>query len=148
VLALTIDDLLGAIGLSVSERLAWYQKQTNARAADIGAEYRKRKDVLRRALSDPNTFVVEARCGGEIIELLNERRSVLMRAGSRITELREKQLLSRPVDELCSSFVHLHLNRLATSNALAEYQILGLLQRTRESLRNAPSEKVKRVSRV
>lgn len=142
-LAISIDNLLAGLGLTEPERLVWYQSQTNARTAEIGAEYRKRKDTLRRAIGDPDAFVSGLPCGNEVMEILRRRHAALGQVGRRIAALKDDQLLSRTMSELCSSFVHLHLNRLATSNSLGETQILGLLQRTRESLRSAPVKKGK-----
>ncbi len=142
-LVLTIDDLLSGLGLSEAQRLDWYKTQTNARTSDIGTEFRKRKEILRAALSDPASFLSESRGGSEIIETLTARRGALSEVGRQLSALKQDGLLSRSLDELCGSFVHLHLNRLATSQSPAEHHILGLLQRVRESLRSASQGKAR-----
>jgi thiopeptide-type bacteriocin biosynthesis protein len=140
---LTIDDLLDALGLSETDRLAWYKKQTNARTSDVGTEFRKRKEILRAALNDPASFLSQLPCGREVIETLAGRRSALSRIGQQLTALKQDGVLSRSLDELCASFVHLHLNRLATTQSPTEHHVLGLLQRVRESLRSASAAKPK-----
>jgi len=140
-LVLSIDDLLTSIGLTEEERTAWYGKQINARGREIGDAYRKRKDNLRRAVGSATAFLSEFDFGSEVIDVLAERHDAMAAVGRQLRELPEDQAISRPMDDLCSSFVHLHLNRLASGDALPEHQILGLLQRTRESLRNAPIKK-------
>ena len=45
-------------------------------------------------------------------------------------------MLQRPIDEICVSYVHLHLNRLGA--AALEGKILNFLRRTCESLSKAP----------
>lgn len=137
-LALSIDHLLASIGLSEDERTVWYGKQTNARGSDIGEAYRKRKDNLRKAVGDPDAFLSEFAFGAELSEILAERRRASAAAGLHLRQLQDEHRLSQPIDDLCSSFVHLQFNRLSSGDGPSEHHVLGLLQRTRQSLRNAP----------
>jgi lantibiotic biosynthesis protein len=41
-------------------------------------------------------------------------------------------------DEVLASFTHMHCNRLLGLDRAAERRVLGLLERTRESLARAP----------
>jgi thiopeptide-type bacteriocin biosynthesis protein len=113
----------------------------NARNSDIGDAFRVHKNNLRRAVGAPHEFLSEFSFGGEIADLLAERRSAITPIGQRLRELQEQRSLTRPMNDLCSSFVHLHLNRIVWGEAVSEHHILGLLRRTRESLRNAPIKK-------
>ena len=137
-LALSVDDLLAGVGLTEDERTAFYAEQTSGIGGNPGDLYRKQKTVLRAAIGDLDAFLSEFPLGDEIGRILAERRSAIRPVGQRLRELRDAGAVSWPLKDLCSSFVHLHLNRLASGEAASEYQILGLLQRTRESLRKAP----------
>jgi len=137
-LALSIDDLLGAIGLEAAERLRWYRGQTNARGADIGAEFRQRKNVLRSVLGQPQQFLAGFAGGSAIASILAQRQETLVPVAERLRELAEQRILTQPLDALCASFVHLHLNRMSSPGSPSEQRILSLLLRTRESLAKAP----------
>jgi thiopeptide-type bacteriocin biosynthesis protein len=130
-LALSIDSLLSAIGFEEAERLRWYRSQTNARGADIGAEFRQRKNVLRSVLAGfPG--------GSEIAGALAERQEAIAPVAQRLREIAGQEILRRPLDALCASFVHLHHNRMSSPGSPSEQRILSLLLRTRESLAKAP----------
>jgi thiopeptide-type bacteriocin biosynthesis protein len=137
-LALGIDDLLGAMGFEEADRLRWYSGQTNARAAEIGAEFRQRKNVLRPVLGEARQFLAGLPGGSAISAILAQRREALAPVAARLRSLAAQQVLSQPLDALCASFVHLHLNRMASAGAPSEQRILSLLLRTRESLAKAP----------
>jgi thiopeptide-type bacteriocin biosynthesis protein len=137
-LALSIDDLLNAIGFDNAERLRWYRGQTNARGADIGAEFRQRKNVFRSVLGQPQQFLAGFPGGSAIASVLAQRQEALVPVARRLRELAKQKILRLPLDALCGSFVHLHLNRMTTLGSPSEQRILGLLLRTRESLAKAP----------
>jgi lantibiotic biosynthesis protein len=137
-LALSIDGLLSAIGFDEAERLRWYRSQTNARAADIGAEFRQRKNVLRSVLGQPQQFLASFPGGSEIASILARRQAALAPVAQRLRELAAQEILRRPLDALCASFVHLHVNRMSSPGSPAEQRMLSLLLRTRESLAKAP----------
>jgi thiopeptide-type bacteriocin biosynthesis protein len=136
--ALSIDDLLHAIGFDEAQRLRWYRGQTNARGADIGAEFRQRKNVLRSVLGQPQQFLAGFPGGDAIGEILAQRREALLPVAQRLRKLAQQKLLTLPLETLCASFVHLHLNRLSSPGWPSEQRILSLLLRTRESLAKAP----------
>lgn len=140
-LALSIDDLLAALGLTEDVRATWYGRQVNARSPDIGDAYRKHKEKLRSAVGTPERFLSEFSFGDEIADALAERRRRITEVAKQLQRLQEEHSLSQSIEDLCTSFVHLHLNRLASPEAPSEPRILGLLQRTRESLRNAPLQR-------
>jgi thiopeptide-type bacteriocin biosynthesis protein len=137
-LALSVDGLLGAIGFDEAERLRWYRSQTDARSAEIGAEFRQRKNVLRSVLGQPQQFLAGFPGGSAIASILAQRREELAPVGQRLRELAEQKLLTQPLEGLCASYVHLHLNRMSSSGSFSELRILSLLLRTRESLAKAP----------
>ena len=134
-LAFTIDDLLAGLGLDEAERLRWCRSQTTTGGPDTGSEYREKKTVLRALIGQPQQFLAGRPGGSETLAALAARREVLARIG---VQLRALPDLTRPLDVLCASFVHLHLNRMAALETGAEQRILSLLLRTRESLAKAP----------
>jgi thiopeptide-type bacteriocin biosynthesis protein len=126
--ALSIDDLLDALGLSAEERLAVY-----AAAAPLskpgGAEYRLRRGDLRRLLGGrrPDDAVTRA---------LAARRAALAPVAPALRSLEREGRLGRPLPDVCRAFVHLHANRLGVG--AGEHVVLELLRRTREGLLRAP----------
>jgi thiopeptide-type bacteriocin biosynthesis protein len=138
-LALSVDGLLGAIGLDEPERLKWYRGQTDARSAEIGAEFRQRKNVLRSVLGQPQQFLAGLPGGGAIASILAQRHEELAPVARRLQELAGQNLLSHPLHALCASYVHLHLNRMSSPGWPSEQRVLSLLLRTRESLAKAPA---------
>ena len=137
-LALSIDDLLGAIGLSEPERLSWHRTQTDARSRGAGDEFRRRKNALRSVLGHSQKFL-EAFSGGAIAAVLRESREGLTPVAQRLRELANRQILTQSLDTLCASFIHLHFDRMLAPGLLGEYDTLNLLLRTRESLEKAPA---------
>jgi thiopeptide-type bacteriocin biosynthesis protein len=137
-LALSIDSILSAIGFDEAERLRWYRGRTNARGADIGAEFRERKNVLRSVLGQPQQFLAGFPGGSVIASVLDQRQEALVPVAQRLRELAGQNILGQTLDVLCASFVHLHVNRLSSPGSPSEQRILSLLLRTRESLAKAP----------
>jgi thiopeptide-type bacteriocin biosynthesis protein len=132
--AVSIDQLLGGLGLDEADRLRWYRDQTTA-GPDTGAEYRQRKNVLRSLLGRP---ISEDLGADRLVRVFETAQTALIPIGQRFRELARRGDLKQSLDTLCSSFVHLHVNRLAGVDALPEQRILGLLVRTREGLAKAP----------
>ena len=116
--------------------------RTNARGADIGAEFRQRKNILRSLLGQPQQFLGfpgGALPGTTLIgSALARRRKTLAPLADRLRELAGQNILTRPVDALCAAYVHLHVNRMSSPGSPSEERILSLLLRTRESLAKAP----------
>lgn len=118
--------------------MKWLAGRTNARAAEIGADYRKSKTGLRAAVGDPAGFLASIEGGALLAEHLAARRTALAPVAQSLRRLAEEGRLTQSQDKLWGSFVHLHLNRLASGAAASEHRILSLLLRTRESLKQAP----------
>ncbi len=137
-LALSVDNLLGAIGLDETERLKWYVSQTGARSAEIGAEFRQRKNVLRSVLGHSQQFLAGFQGGSAIADILAQRHEEVAPVARRLRELAAQKLLHQPLNALCASYVHLHLNRMSSPGWPSEQRVLSLLLRTRESLSKAP----------
>jgi thiopeptide-type bacteriocin biosynthesis protein len=128
---LTIDDLLGALGLDAGARLQWYREVVTVRH-ESGDEYRVRSDELRRLLGDPDVAPLVLR------QVLAMRRAAIVPLAAELDALAAGGRLTRPKAELCRSFVHLHCNRLLGSGPPFEPRLLGLLLRSREGLERAP----------
>jgi thiopeptide-type bacteriocin biosynthesis protein len=139
---LSIDDLLAGLGAGEAERTEWYLKRAGPHSA-TGEEYRKRKDLLRSLLGDPEA--IRSQPGGDAAaRALAARRRDFEAAGRRLDDLKAAGLLFQPKVQLFGSYVHLHCNRLLGVDRLAEEQALGLLARTRKGLSQAPLSLVMR----
>jgi thiopeptide-type bacteriocin biosynthesis protein len=121
------DDLLDSLGLDPRQRLAWYARVADRRAA--GPEHRRRKAALRPLLADPR-HLASLPGGQDALGLLAERRAALAPVAERLAGL--------ALEDLAASFAHLHGNRLLGTDPGAERLVLGLLLRGRESLDRAP----------
>jgi len=137
-LALSIDELLESLGFDEAGRLRWYRGQTTGGGPEAGADYRQRKSVLRALLGQPAESLAKDPAGAEIAAAFARRRSAMLPIGRRLRELAEQGTLDQSIDDLCRSFVHLHINRMAGAGGPAEQRTLALLLRTRESLEKAP----------
>lgn len=136
-LAISIDDLLAGLGMNEEERRRWYREQAKLSGAQAGADYRERKAVLRSLLGTPESLASESG-GAEIAIVLKDRRAALVPAAANLRQLHDRGELSLSLNELCASFVHLHVNRLGGLAVLPEQRILSLLLRTRDGLHKSP----------
>jgi thiopeptide-type bacteriocin biosynthesis protein len=135
-LAASVDDLLEAIGLNESERLDWYKAQASAAGREVGDDYRRLKSGLRTAVGDRERWLAERPHGAVVSQALAARRRDLADVSLTLRQLEADRRLSKPLDALAVSYVHLHLNRLGASGS--ERTLLGMLLRTREGLARAP----------
>ena len=127
---LSVDALLDGLGLDPDRRRAWYNTWTsNTRLS--GTEYRARKEQLRRLLSpgaeghtdNPQlrgVFTAQARQLGPL--------------GRQLEEMAANGAMTRDIDAVLASLVHMHLNRYACPGAPSDAVVLGLLARTTEGL--------------
>src|SRR5262249_35969862 len=100
-------------------------------------EYRRRKETLRGLISDPEQ--IRSQPGGDALtRVLADRRNELGTIARRLNVLAASGELSQQKSVLCRSYVHLHCNRLMAGDWSAEGQVLGLLERTRYGLIQAP----------
>jgi thiopeptide-type bacteriocin biosynthesis protein len=136
--AVSIDDLLGGIGLGEDDRLGWYRTQAAPGRAEAGSEYRQRKPVLRRFLGEREALANEPG-GAEIAGLFQGRRAALTSVADHLRQLADRGELGQSIDTLCASFVHLHVNRMGGLDPPSEQRVLSLLLRTREGLQKAPA---------
>ena len=133
---LSIDELLTGLGSSEAERLDWYRERVSSRIV-AGDEYRRRKNMLRGLLGDPEQ--IRSQPGGDALaRVLAARRNELEKIGRRLDALTAAGELFQPKSVLFRSYVHLHCNRLLAGDQSAEERVLGLLARTRYGLNQAP----------
>jgi thiopeptide-type bacteriocin biosynthesis protein len=138
---LTVDDLLGGLGLDAASRAQWCREGLTNRH-ESGSEYRQRKVRLRSLLSrrsEPSGAVTGDVTGDmpgseTIWTILEARRSVAAEVAGRLRHLENVGQLAHRPDALYRSYVHLHLNRLLPYGSNLEQRVLGLLLRTREGL--------------
>ena len=133
---LSIDNLLAGLGLSEAERLAWYRARLPSKSTS-GEEYRRRQADLRALLGDPG-HLRQQPGGDALARILAMRGHELTSHAQQLSELTDAGQLSQPVSALVRSYVHLHCNRLLGPDRPAEDQVIGLLQRTRYGLSQAP----------
>jgi hypothetical protein len=70
--------------------------------------------------------------------VLTARRNELETIGWQLDALTAVGELLQPKSELFRSYVHLHCNRLLAGDRSAEERVLGLLERARYGLKQAP----------
>jgi thiopeptide-type bacteriocin biosynthesis protein len=129
----TVDDLVHGLGLTTEEQDELYRHGIADRR-EAAKEYRTQQRILRSLLGDPG-WLASQPGGAKIAEILTHRRHRVQDIAARY------DALATPVRtkvELARSFVHMHANRLLGCGQPPEQRVLGLLQRTRESLRRAP----------
>jgi thiopeptide-type bacteriocin biosynthesis protein len=129
---LSVDAILGGLGLAREERAEWCRRQVPSPAAS-GSDYRDFKGELRPLLADSgprrrsaDDVVREAVCGS--------LRSAANTLAVALGEAERSGRLSRPAGELWPSLVHLHLNRLGGPDRSFEHRVLGLLWRLQHGL--------------
>jgi thiopeptide-type bacteriocin biosynthesis protein len=134
---LSVDALLGALGLGAPERLQWCRAVVGA-GHHSGDDYRARRQVLRRLLGDPAACRAEPD-GDALAGILAARATALAPVAARLRDLATRGRLDAPLQRLCESYVHMHCNRLLGEGPPAEQHVLGLLLRTLEGLGRAPA---------
>lgn len=131
--AVAIDDLLAALGHDAAAREALYRDRVADRRAAAG-EYRQRQRELRAVLAAGPAW------GGPVVTAaLARRRARVAAVAAGLAALEADGRLGRPPIALAADLVHMHANRLLGLGHPPEQQALGLLLRTRESLRRAPA---------
>jgi thiopeptide-type bacteriocin biosynthesis protein len=126
----TIDDLLGALGLNDAARVAWLRKAATSRK-EVGQEYRARRQHLITALLDPTKLDTT------VAEVLARRRAALVQVVGRLARMEATHTLTQPLSKLFESYVHMHCNRLWADQS-GESRALGLLVRAREAIARGP----------
>jgi thiopeptide-type bacteriocin biosynthesis protein len=133
---LSIDSLLAGLGAGPAQRLAWYRARIPSKSTS-GQEYRQRQAALRALLGDPGHLLRQP--GGDALaRALAAREHELSQPARQLSDLIGTGQIPQPASELYRSYVHLHCNRLLGPGGPAEDQIIGLLQRARYSLSQAP----------
>lgn len=125
----TIDDLLGALGLGDSARLAWL-KQTITSRKEVGGfsgEFRAKREELVAVLRDP------MRLGAPIADVLAARKAALAQVVELLARLEATGVLTQPLSKLYFSFIHMHCNRL-WADPTPERRSLGLLLLARSAI--------------
>jgi thiopeptide-type bacteriocin biosynthesis protein len=124
--AVTIDALLGDIGLDNGSRLDWLKAAASSRN-EVANEYRKKRTSLVAALCRPREL------GASIHDALARRSKALGPTVEILIKMEATSVLTQPLSKLCESYVHMHCNRLGVDRTM-ERRVLGLLLRTRETI--------------
>jgi lantibiotic biosynthesis protein len=122
-----------SLGLTDEEQDHLYRHGV-AERREAAKEYRTQQRLLRSLLGDPQ-WLASQPGGDRIAEILQHRRHRVQQVAAQYDAL-DTRIRSKV--ELARSFVHMHANRLLGCGHPPEQRVLGLLQRTRESLRRAP----------
>ena len=125
-IALSVDTPLAAVGMTESDRLAWYRTQANTRTAEAGNDYRKRKNLLRTVSVIRNAYPTSSALSSPKVP----RHSTEWHLSSATSVNHQKRFAPQNV--------HLHLNRMSGPDSSNEQHLLCLLARTREGLERAP----------
>jgi lantibiotic biosynthesis protein len=134
-LACSVHDLGNALEFGGSTALDWYRKHS-IENREFGEEFRKLKNELRLVLSNPGEWLATQPEGEQIEAALSQRRRRLAPLLVQLQGLRENSGLRKSIDEMCVSYVHLHLNRLGAGSS--EGRIMDFLRRTCDGLAKAP----------
>lgn len=129
----SLDGLLAALGLDEAGRLAWCRKHVRSRH-ESSAEYRDHKQRLRTLVGGQDA----SPAASSLRTILSEREQTLAPIAAAFRHLALDSRLDRELDDVYSSLVHLHCNRLGGINQAWEQLVFGLLLRTREGLDRAP----------
>lgn len=132
---LSMDTLLGGLGLDEPGRLALYRRATRSRH-DSGTDYRRRQRRLRQLLGTQEPG--DGDPDGVVTRVLTTRTAALADPVRRLARLSAEDQLTKPWADICHSLVHMHCNRLWGTAALSESHLLGLALRTREGLDRSP----------
>jgi thiopeptide-type bacteriocin biosynthesis protein len=122
----SIDNLLSSVGLDEAGRREWLRTMPKPPKA-VTTEYRARRKALVSVLTEPD------RLPDPIAQALADRRQAMKPTAMRLGELDSQGALDKPLPQLCTSYVHMHCNRLG-NDPHNEARLLGLLLRTREEI--------------
>jgi thiopeptide-type bacteriocin biosynthesis protein len=133
---LSVDTLLESLGLDARARRDWCWTQVQSRR-EASREYRERGNELRPFVATPDRLRLEPG-GSAVARNLDQLRTCVAEVTRQFIELETSGVLSRPLEDIVQSLIHLHLNRLLGADRSLERRILGLLWRLREGLLRAP----------
>jgi thiopeptide-type bacteriocin biosynthesis protein len=132
-LVVSTDDLLSSCGLDGSQRLNCYTSPGTPRRLG-GEDLRAHKTEFRSVLG--RTDAVRSLPAGEwLAQILSCRQLLLAPAGKRPPGFVESGELTKPLDSIWQSIIHMHCNPV---DGELEQRALGVLERTSRSLKAAP----------
>jgi thiopeptide-type bacteriocin biosynthesis protein len=139
----TMDNLLSGLTTHEADMTRWLRTRHGDKRSS-GSEYRKRQATLWSYLTrrdNPSASTLPP----PMQDSLARTRQKLRPLGAALSELESRSLLQHPMENLLSSFAHVHFNRLLGMDAELERLTLSLLHRTREAIAHlAPSSSTER----
>jgi thiopeptide-type bacteriocin biosynthesis protein len=132
---LSLDALLDGLGLDPEARLSCCRKQSTARK-EASTDFQNKKGMLRKLLGQSDSVLADPG-GKSLLRILADLRTRLRVPARQLQQLQEVGKLTRPLDDLYTSFVHMHLNRMGVSGP-AESSVIALLWRVHQSLSRSP----------
>ncbi len=129
---LSDDSLLDALGLNppAHRRLPGHSQQSAPLGGGVPPPPASPATPLRRANRSATRTEAE--------RIVHARRAALSQPAEELMNLARAGHLTRTVDMICRSIVHLHCNRLLGTEPHPNSSCSGLLLRTREGLERAP----------
>jgi lantibiotic biosynthesis protein len=130
---ISIIDYLEQFKLSKTEQLNWFEERFNYK--EFSKEFRQQKNELIKYF---NIYSKEkARAGTDFFSnLFSVRKQSIGNFLIKMSEVKEYDLTNTP-DEIISSFIHLHLNRLIGINRNKEKELMSLAYNTLRDMINS-----------
>jgi thiopeptide-type bacteriocin biosynthesis protein len=128
----TTDNLLLALEPQPTERMRWLRARRGDKRRS-GPEYRERGALLSSLVAPRGASPLPP----EIRSNLERTRLELRALAEGLAALRDRALLSQPMDRLLAHYAHMHFNRLIGIDPDLEQLTLALLHRTRETIAHA-----------
>jgi thiopeptide-type bacteriocin biosynthesis protein len=121
--------MLLSLGLKDESLAVWLRKYALKERAS-GGEYRERKSVLIGLLTR-----LESTYSPVPDSILRDRNESFRKIGEKLQALSDEKILTRALDDVYRSYLHMHCNRLFSYADSAEERILALLSRTHRTVR-------------
>jgi thiopeptide-type bacteriocin biosynthesis protein len=138
---LGMHDLLDALGLDLDARLAFTRRTRDGFAVEHGAGVAARKALgirFRHERAAIEALLIDRRDAGlgDALTVLDARRAALRGTAAVMRAAIESGAVTRPLEELASSYLHMWVNRAAhTAAREQEFALFDLLVRTYEGIK-------------
>lgn len=135
VVNVTLDKMLQSLGLDSETRNKWYKKYAPGRN-EVGEEFRKLKDQLHAIFSfayGASEVPADRPDIQAVVVAVQKCSDRLQKVGKQYHKLAETQRLAGTIDDIYSSFVHMHCNRYLGIDHKAEWKARSLACRGHEA---------------
>ncbi len=130
---LSINALLESAMMNVNERFSWLDaRRINQIKSQVANTYRQNRALFAELLFEPNDGGA-SQLYSSVISLLSTSRQRMTPLFKQLRHLENGGHLNGTTDNLCSSLVHMHCNRLYGINRDLELQTMALLRSSLET---------------